>query len=130
MKSPYYFAVEPTFTVGSGAYTFMAFHLSGSAVPPSHPPRTVKKSWIQPSNILASLADTAKNHFTSAYPKAAGEDWNIIVQVVLNLNRYANKLHSSGIVSNIPTARTVADFGRGFGRAQPLFSFIDVGSGK
>ncbi|OHW91186.1 c-x8-c-x5-c-x3-h type zinc finger protein [Colletotrichum incanum] len=71
-----------------------------------------------------------KNYVTDAYPEAASEDWNIIVQVVLNVDGLAKKLHSSGIVPNTSTERTLAEFGRGFGRAQPLFSFIDVGSGK
>ncbi|GKT95689.1 C-x8-C-x5-C-x3-H type zinc finger protein [Colletotrichum tofieldiae] len=71
-----------------------------------------------------------KNYVTDAYPEAASEDWSIIVQVVLNVDGLAKKLHSSGIVPNTSTERTLAEFGRGFGRAQPLFSFIDVGSGK
>ncbi|GJC90573.1 hypothetical protein ColLi_13411 [Colletotrichum liriopes] len=76
------------------------------------------------------LRKEIENDLTNAYPEAASENWNIIVQVVLNVDGLAKKLHSSGIVSNTPTERTLADFGRGFGRAQPLFSFIDVGSGK
>ncbi|KAK1964352.1 C-x8-C-x5-C-x3-H type zinc finger protein [Colletotrichum sublineola] len=71
-----------------------------------------------------------KNYVTDAYPEAASEDWNIIVQVVLNVDGLAKKLHSSGVVPNTTTERTLSEFGRGFGRAQPLFSFIDVGSGK
>ncbi|KAK2035050.1 C-x8-C-x5-C-x3-H type zinc finger protein [Colletotrichum zoysiae] len=71
-----------------------------------------------------------KNYVTEAYPEAASEDWNIIVQVVLNVDGLAKKLHSSGIVPNTTTERTLCEFGRAFGRAQPLFSFIDVGSGK
>ncbi|KAK1974187.1 C-x8-C-x5-C-x3-H type zinc finger protein [Colletotrichum cereale] len=76
------------------------------------------------------LGAEIKNYITDAYPEAASEDWNIIVQVVLNVDGLAKKLHSSGIVPNTTTERTLAEFGRGFGRAQPLFSFIDVGSGK
>lgn len=71
-----------------------------------------------------------KNYVTEAYPEAASEDWNIIVQVVLNVDGLAKKLHASGIVPNTTLERTLTEFGRGFGRAQPLFSFIDVGSGK
>ncbi|OLN85696.1 hypothetical protein CCHL11_08279 [Colletotrichum chlorophyti] len=71
-----------------------------------------------------------KNYITDAYPEAASQDWNIVVQVVLNMDGLAKKLHASGIVPNTPTERTLAEFARGFGRAQPLFSFIDVGSGK
>ncbi|KAK1994087.1 C-x8-C-x5-C-x3-H type zinc finger protein [Colletotrichum falcatum] len=71
-----------------------------------------------------------KNYVTEAYPEAASEDWSIIVQVVLNVDGLAKKLHSSGIVPNTTAERTLAEFGRAFGRAQPLFSFVDVGSGK
>ncbi|OHF03726.1 C-x8-C-x5-C-x3-H type zinc finger protein [Colletotrichum orchidophilum] len=71
-----------------------------------------------------------KNYVTEAYPEAAIEDWNIIVQVILNMDGLAKKLHSSGIIPYTSTERTLTEFGRGFGRAQPLFSFIDVGAGK
>lgn len=46
---------------------------------------------------------------------------------MLNVDGLAKKLHSCGIISGI---RTLTEFAHGFGRAQPLFSFIDVGSGK
>ncbi|KAK1467184.1 C-x8-C-x5-C-x3-H type zinc finger protein [Colletotrichum melonis] len=76
------------------------------------------------------LSTEIKNYVTEAYPEAASEDWNIIVQVVLNMDGLAKKLHASGIIPFTTSERTLIDFGRGFGRAQPLFSFIDVGSGK
>ncbi|KAF6845531.1 C-x8-C-x5-C-x3-H type zinc finger protein [Colletotrichum musicola] len=76
------------------------------------------------------LSNEIRNYVTDAYPEAASEDWSIIVQVVLNLEGLAKKLHSAGIIPNTPDARTLADFGRGFGRGQPLFSFVDVGAGK
>nr|XP_036577175.1 C-x8-C-x5-C-x3-H type zinc finger protein [Colletotrichum truncatum]KAF6784087.1 C-x8-C-x5-C-x3-H type zinc finger protein [Colletotrichum truncatum] len=71
-----------------------------------------------------------KKYVTDAYPESASEDWSIIVQIVLNMDGLAKKLHASGIIPNSTVERTLADFGRGFGRSQPLFSFIDVGSGK
>ncbi|TID02396.1 hypothetical protein CH35J_003662 [Colletotrichum higginsianum] len=71
-----------------------------------------------------------KNYVTDAYPEAASEDWNIIVQVVLNVDGLAKKLHASGIAPNTAADRTLLEFARGFGRAQPLFSFVDVGAGK
>ncbi|KAJ0145640.1 hypothetical protein CTA2_1004 [Colletotrichum tanaceti] len=58
------------------------------------------------------------------------EDWNIIVQVVLNVDGLAKKLHAAGIAPNTAGVRTLLEFARGFGRAQPLFSFVDVGAGK
>ncbi|KAK1634639.1 hypothetical protein BDP81DRAFT_462450 [Colletotrichum phormii] len=76
------------------------------------------------------LSTEIKNYVTEAYPEAASEDWNIIVQVVLNMDGLAKKLHASGIIPFTTSERTLIEFGRGFGRAQPLFSFIDVGSGK
>lgn len=76
------------------------------------------------------LSNEIKKYVTDAYPEAASEDWSIIVQVVLNLDGLAKKLHSAGIIPNTAYDRTLADFGRGFGRGQPLFSFVDVGAGK
>lgn len=55
------------------------------------------------------------------------DDWNIVVQVVLSLQGLATKLQSCGLVMN---PNEVFAFGRAFGSAQPLFSFIDVGQGK
>ncbi|WQF76845.1 hypothetical protein CDEST_01859 [Colletotrichum destructivum] len=76
------------------------------------------------------LSSEIKTQITNAHPNAAIEDWSIIVQVVLNIDGLARRLHASHIIPNTPTERILAEFGRGFGRAQPLFSFIDVGSGK
>jgi hypothetical protein len=50
-----------------------------------------------------------------------------MVQVVLNLNGLAAKLQSCGIIMN---PNELLAFGRSFGLAQPLFSFVDVGGGK
>lgn len=49
---------------------------------------------------------------------------------MLNLDGLAKKLHAAGIIPNTTENPTLAAFGRGFGRSQPLFSFVDVGSGK
>ena len=68
-----------------------------------------------------------KNYLKSTYPNASVDDWNIVVQVVLNLQGLANKLLACGIVTN---PNEVFAFARAFGLAQPLFSFIDVGVGK
>ncbi|OHW97697.1 putative c-x8-c-x5-c-x3-h type zinc finger protein [Colletotrichum incanum] len=76
------------------------------------------------------LSTEIKNQVANANPNVATEDWNIIVQVVLNIDGLAKRLHASDIIPNTTNERTLAEFGRGLGRAQPLFSFIDLGSGK
>ena len=68
-----------------------------------------------------------KSSLRAKYPDAAVDDWNIVVQIVLNLQGLANKLVACGIISN---PNEVFAFGRAFGLAQPLFSFVDVGQGK
>lgn len=50
-----------------------------------------------------------------------------MVHVVLNLQGLATTLHRCNVVTSISE---VLDFGRNFGLAQPMFSFIDVGAGK
>ncbi|KAK0737170.1 hypothetical protein B0T21DRAFT_287937 [Apiosordaria backusii] len=54
---------------------------------------------------------------------------NIFVHVVLNVQGLSSALVQSG---TLPTSdyAAVSKFGRGFCRAQPLFSFTDVGGGK
>lgn len=47
--------------------------------------------------------------------------------VILNLQGLAAKLQRCGIVAN---PNEVLAFGRAFGAAQPMFSFIDAGAGK
>ncbi|SMR44410.1 unnamed protein product [Zymoseptoria tritici ST99CH_1A5] len=72
------------------------------------------------------LYTTIKEEVKAKYPDAIS-DWSIVVQVVLNLQGLAMKLASCGIISS-PTE--LVSFGRAFGLAQPLFSFVDVGVGK
>ncbi|KAI3532645.1 C-x8-C-x5-C-x3-H type zinc finger protein [Colletotrichum abscissum] len=76
------------------------------------------------------LRTEIRNYVTEAYPEVVSQDWNIFVQVFLNMDGLAKKLHASGIIPFNTSERTLIEFGRGFGRAQPLFSFIDVGTGK
>ncbi|KAM0273958.1 hypothetical protein ACHAQH_008101 [Verticillium albo-atrum] len=76
------------------------------------------------------LQTEIKNYIKEVYPEANIEDWSIVVQVVLNVEGLAKKLHAAGIVPNTAEQPTLAAFGRAFGRTQPLFSFVDVGSGK
>ncbi|KAF2484173.1 hypothetical protein BDY17DRAFT_122803 [Neohortaea acidophila] len=68
-----------------------------------------------------------KNNMKTAYPDANVDDWSVVVQVILNLQGLASKLVSCGAVASV---NDVLEFGRSFGLAQPLFTFIDAGSGK
>ncbi|KAK3369329.1 hypothetical protein B0T24DRAFT_632366 [Lasiosphaeria ovina] len=54
---------------------------------------------------------------------------SISVQVVLSVEGLNRALHASGTLQG-PDVGLLARFGRGFCRAQPLFSFVDVGYGK
>ncbi|KAK4507362.1 hypothetical protein PRZ48_001097 [Zasmidium cellare] len=73
------------------------------------------------------LHTALQDHLKETYPDQNVADWEIVAQVVLNLSGLAKKLHDSGIISN---PNELHAFGRAFGLAQPLFSFVDVGNGK
>jgi hypothetical protein len=75
------------------------------------------------SQLFAELKDQLKQ----MYPEAHVANWNIVVNVVLNMQGLGQKLHACGIISN---PNELSAFGRAFGLAHPLFNFIDVGSGK
>ncbi|WPH01358.1 Hypothetical protein R9X50_00420000 [Acrodontium crateriforme] len=68
-----------------------------------------------------------RNQLRALYPEGSVGDWNIVVQIILNLQGLGTKLQSSGIILN---PNELAAFGRQFGLTQPLFSFVDVGGGK
>ncbi|KAM7183215.1 hypothetical protein V8F20_012701, partial [Naviculisporaceae sp. PSN 640] len=58
---------------------------------------------------------------------------NIMVQVYLNVEGMGRALHNAGLLgTGLPAdaVRQLTQFGRGFNRAQMLFSFIDVGREK
>lgn len=61
------------------------------------------------------------------YPESSASDWNIVVNIVLNLQGLGAKLQACGIINN---PNELQAFGRAFGLTHPLFNFIDVGSGK
>lgn len=50
-----------------------------------------------------------------------------MVQVYSNLDGLARKLYSVGIIKSVTDLH---EFSRSFSLNQPLFSFVDVGSGK
>lgn len=68
-----------------------------------------------------------RNNLRATYPDSNVTDWNIVVQVILNLQGLATKLQASNIITHY---NELFAFGRAFGMAQPLFCFIDVGGGK
>ncbi|KAI8278782.1 hypothetical protein K4K60_005942 [Colletotrichum sp. SAR11_57] len=70
------------------------------------------------------------NYVSKVYLQESTQDWSVVVQVILHLDGLAKRLHASGIIPNPAADRTLADFGHGFSRAQPLFNFVDVGPGK
>ncbi|GJC89525.1 hypothetical protein ColLi_12363 [Colletotrichum liriopes] len=76
------------------------------------------------------LYNEIMNYVNKAYLQQPSQDWSVVVQVMLNLDGLAKRLHASGIIPNTAAERTLADFGHGFSRAQPLFNFVDVGHGK
>ncbi|KAK4182276.1 hypothetical protein QBC35DRAFT_510266 [Podospora australis] len=68
-----------------------------------------------------------KEYFHSS-PYFSGID-TIFVHVVLSVEGLSRALHASGILAGTDHG-LLTKFGRGFCRAQPLFSFTDVGYGK
>ncbi|KAI8314945.1 hypothetical protein K4K61_003391 [Colletotrichum sp. SAR11_59] len=70
------------------------------------------------------------NCVSKVHLQESTQDWSVVVQVILHLDGLAKRLHASGIIPNTAADRTLADFGHGFSRAQPLFNFVDVGPGK
>lgn len=68
-----------------------------------------------------------RNHLKAIYPESNVSDWSIVVHIVLNLQGLGTKLQACGVIAN---PNELVSFGRAFGLAQSLFSFIDVGGGK
>lgn len=68
-----------------------------------------------------------KNQLKTMYPECNVSDWSIFVQLVLSLHGLGTKLAVCNIIAN---PSELVSFGRAFGLAHPLFSFIDVGTGK
>ncbi|KAK3674688.1 hypothetical protein LTR78_005410 [Recurvomyces mirabilis] len=68
-----------------------------------------------------------RNELKSMYPDSNTADWSILVHIALNMQGLGNKLQSCGVISS---HNDLVAFARAFSLAQPLFNFIDVGSGK
>ncbi|KAF2212345.1 hypothetical protein CERZMDRAFT_22211, partial [Cercospora zeae-maydis SCOH1-5] len=80
------------------------------------------------------LHKEVQRHLKAIYPDSNGTaemsdclQATSVVQVVLNMSGLAAKLQSCGIIMS---SNELLAFGRSFGLAQPLFSFVDVGGGK
>lgn len=77
------------------------------------------------SDAAHKLITEIRNHLQERH-EGAGH-WSVMVQVYSNLDGLARKLYSVGIIKS---AMDLHEFSRSFSLNQPLFSFIDVGSGK
>ncbi|KAK3986423.1 hypothetical protein QBC44DRAFT_333188 [Cladorrhinum sp. PSN332] len=76
----------------------------------------------------AHLLHNQLREFFSDHPLLSTID-TIIVHVVLSVEGLSRALNNSGVLP-VTDHAALAKFGRGFCRAQPLFSFTDVGYGK
>lgn len=73
------------------------------------------------------LKKQIKSHLQAKYPDTSIDNWNIIVHFYANMDGLAKTLASRRILSNWTDLQK---FASGFGRANSLFSFVDVGYGK
>ena len=77
------------------------------------------------SDAAHRLHQEIRAHILRQY-ETAGQ-WSIMVQIYANLEGLGRKLSSVGIIK---TPQDLHAFARSFSLNQPLFSFVDVGSGK
>lgn len=73
------------------------------------------------------LKKQIRAHLQSKYPDVSIDSWNIIVQFYANMDGLAKTLASRRILADRSDLQM---FASGFGRANSLFSFVDVGYGK
>lgn len=73
------------------------------------------------------LKKQIKLHLQAKYPDTSIDNWNIIVHFYANMDGLAKVLASKRI---LPSWTDLQKFASGFGRANSLFSFVDVGYGK
>lgn len=78
------------------------------------------------SDAAHKLQSEIRNHILDVYEGAAGS-WSIMVHIYANLDGLSRKLASVGLIRSPVELHT---FARAFSLHQPLFNFIDVGSGK
>lgn len=73
------------------------------------------------------LKKQIRAHLQAKYPDISIDNWNIIVLFYANMDGLAKTLASRHI---LPNCSDLQKFASGFGRANSLFSFVDVGYGK
>lgn len=73
------------------------------------------------------LKKQIKHHLQAKHPDTSIDNWNIIVHFYANMDGLAKTLASKQILPSWPDLQK---FASGFGRANSLFSFVDVGYGK
>ncbi|KAH7049201.1 hypothetical protein B0J12DRAFT_711004 [Macrophomina phaseolina] len=78
------------------------------------------------SDAAHKLQAEIRNHILDVYEGSAGS-WSIMVYIYANLEGLGRKLASVGILKS---PQELHIFARAFTLHQPLFNFIDVGSGK
>ena len=74
-----------------------------------------------------TLSVDIRSHIAQLYPDVSTSNWSIMVHYYYNMEGLSHKLRSLGVIQN---PNCMAPFARAFGLNQPLFNFIDVGSGK
>ncbi|KAF1844552.1 uncharacterized protein K460DRAFT_404844 [Cucurbitaria berberidis CBS 394.84] len=77
------------------------------------------------SEAASRLQYMIRNHVATLYSKS--DNWPIMVQIYLSLDKLASKLAQVGLLRSPPELRA---FVQRFNVNQPLFSIIDVGQGK
>lgn len=73
------------------------------------------------------LRTQVKQHLQQTYPDTSIDNWNLMVFFYANMDGLAKALASRRI---LPSRTDLQKFASGFGRANSLFSFVDVGYGK
>lgn len=73
------------------------------------------------------LKKQIRAHLQAKYSDVSIDNWNIIVHFYANMDGLAKTLASRHI---LPDCSDLQKFASGFGRANSLFSFVDVGYGK
>ncbi|PSR80669.1 hypothetical protein BD289DRAFT_59641 [Coniella lustricola] len=79
------------------------------------------------SYAARELEQQIKNGLQAKYPNSNVNNWNILVYFYANMDGLGRALTARRI---LPSSSELQKFGSGFGRANSLFSFIDVGYGK
>ncbi|EKG09369.1 Zinc finger CCCH-type protein [Macrophomina phaseolina MS6] len=84
------------------------------------------RAGVEGGSDAAHKLQSEMNHILDVYEGAAG-NWSVMVYIYANVEGLSRKLASVGIIKSPVELYT---FTRAFNLHQPLFNFIDVGSGK